>query len=293
MTQRCGDNMQIAASNKTDPDISVEFRDLLESKYGIALEAKKSTLFETRLSVLMVLLRCTTEIELLDKLKNNDEQTIAEKVCDAFATIKTSWFRDKDVWNEIEHKILPELAQSVVNDGRKIRAWSCGCSTGQEPYSLAMMAAGNKTIIPNDNQKDSKIAILATDVSNAALKIARNAEYSRISLFREKFDKSRLHYFEKQGNIYKLKPEIKQLSVFARLNLVDDFSYLGPFHIVMCRNLLTNFTQSFWRSFLDRMSKVMYPGGYLVLGAQEWIFGDNHKFTMIEGHNCLYYRFNG
>jgi chemotaxis protein methyltransferase CheR len=285
--------MQIAANKTIEPDISLEFRELLEFKYGIALEAKKSTLFETRLSVLMVLLRCTSELDLLAKLKNNSEQIIAEKVCDAFATIKTSWFRDKDIWGEIENKILPELADSVVNNGRKIRAWSCGCSTGQEPYSLAMIAAGNKTIMPTPEAKEQNIAILATDVSNAALKIARNAEYSRISLFREKIDKSRLHYFDKQGNIYKLKPEIKQLSVFARLNLVDDFSYLGPFHIVMCRNLLTNFTQNFWRSFLERMSKVMCPGGYLILGAQEWIFGDNEKFTMIEGHNCLYYRFNG
>ena len=285
--------MQIAPNKGTGLDISIEFRDLLESKYSIALEAKKSTLFETRLSVLMVLLRCTSEMDLLQKLKDSDERLIAEKVCDAFATIKTSWFRDKDIWAELENKILPELSESVIKDGRKIRAWSCGCSTGQEPYSLAMLAAGSEKIVSSDDEVDSNIAILATDVSNAALKIARAAEYSRISLFREKFDKSRLHYFEKQGNIYKLKTEIKQLSVFARLNLVDDFSYLGPFHIVMCRNLLTNFSQDFWRSFLDRVSKVMYPGGYLILGAQEWIFGDNHKFTMTEGHNCLYYRFNG
>ena len=156
-----------------------------------------------------------------------------------------------------------------------------------------MVAAENTSIVPNFDDDAAKIAILATDVSNAALKIARTAEYSRIALFREKFDKSKLHFFEKQGNIFKLKPEIKKLSVFARLNLVDDFSYLGPFHLVLCRNLLTNFSQSFWKSFLNRMSKVMYPGGYIVLGAQEWIFGDNNQFTMIEGNNCIYYRFNG
>ena len=285
--------MQIAPNKDTGLDISIEFREILESKYGIALEAKKSTLFETRLSVLMVLLRCTSEVELLQKLQTSDDQTITEKVCDAFATIKTSWFRDKDIWNELETNILPQLSESVISKGRKIRAWSCGCSTGQEPYSLGMVAAGSDNIISSEAGKDPGIAILATDVSNAALKIARSAEYSRISLFREKFDKSRLHYFAKQGNIYKLKQQIKQLSVFARLNLVDDFSYLGPFHIVMCRNVLTNFSQDFWRSFLDRISKVMYPGGYLILGAQEWIFGDNHQFTMTEGKNCLYYRFNG
>jgi len=272
-------------SAKISSDISVEFRSILEKKYGIALEAQKTTLFETRLSVLMVLLRCTSEQELLAKLVDNDEKIIAEKVCDAFATIKTSWFRDKELWAELDKKILPELAEKVASQGKTIRAWSCGCSTGQEPYSLAMLATENNIIVPPSSTDKPKIAILATDISNAALKIARTAEYSRISLFREKFDKSRLHYFEKSGNIYKLKKEIKQLSMFARLNLVDNFSYLGPFHLIMCRNLLTNFSQTFWKSFLKRMSKIMYPGGYLVLGAQEWIYGDNEHFSMIEGDN--------
>ncbi len=109
-------------------------------------------------------------------------------------------------------------------------------------------------------------------------------------MFRGKFDRSKLHYFDKKGNTFALKDDVKKAVQFARLNIIEDFSFLGPFHIVLCRNVLCNFSQQIWREYLDKLSAVMYPGGYLFLGAQEWIFGDSSQFELVEAKNCVYYR---
>jgi len=273
------------------PDEDLDrFSSLIERTCGLVLGREKAYLFSTRLSQLMIQTGCSTVGELYEQVSQSPSSLLLDRVIDAMTTQETTWFRDDPYWTELARNILPTLARTARNESRRLQVWSAACSTGQEPYSLAMLAHEDPAVRTAAAGPGNEIVILATDVSDAALAIAKNGAYSRIAMHRGNLGKRRDVYFSRDGNVWTVIPEIRRLVQFSRFNLKDPIIRNDYYDLVLCRYVLVYFSQEFRRRLLDRLYRAMRPGAILVLGASEGIYGDSENFTLVKGEHCIYYQ---
>ena len=217
---------------------------------------------------------------------------LCEVIYETWTSTETRWFRDPDMWNGLRHEFLPQLVADAREGNRPFRVWSCGCSTGQEAYSMTILAKLAQELSLG-NEGGVPLEVIGTDVSSAALKVAQEARYSRIATMRGGL--TPLHYscFEVKGNVWLLSPKLRQQVTFERLNMIDQFDHLGPLDVVFCRYVLRNFSAQIWHDYLDKVAQILRPGGLLILGQGEWIFEDNSRFSILDDQRGVFYRFNG
>jgi chemotaxis protein methyltransferase CheR len=195
------------------------------------------------------------------------------------------WFRDTHPFDIFKNKLLPELQQG----NGTIRVWSAACSSGQEPYSLSMMV---------DEFKSSKMGVLknpveivATDLSKSMLELCKKAEYDGLSLGRGLVRERLQRHFEPvDGNVWRVKPQIRTRVRFQSLNLKESFIALGKFDVVFCRNVLIYFSADLKVDILRRIHGTLRPGGYLVLGASEGLSGVSEHFKMVQCNPGIIYQ---
>ena len=194
---------------------------------------------------------------------------LADTVVDALLNQETSFYRDTGVL-DLAADVLS--AQRQAEPTRRPRAWSAGCSVGQEPYSLAMLMAERTKV------GDSAPDIVATDVSPAAISRARAGRYSQFEIQRGLPVRRMLQWFDQDGEKWIARADLVRLVSFRRHNLVSEAPPFGLFDLILCRNVLLYFAGDVRRTVFDRLADALRPGGTLILGAGETTIGQTDRF---------------
>jgi chemotaxis protein methyltransferase CheR len=258
-------------------------RETVRRRSGIVLTAEKDYLVTSRLEPLLPKLGSPSLVALAEVLARQPESRAAVEVTDALTTNETLWFRDGKPFELVRTVVLPDLV-ARAEKGRPISFWSAACSTGQEPYSLAILLSEEMPRIGAPPVK-----IVGTDISTAALTRAKEARYSHFEMQRGLSVHRLVKCFDKQGNDWVLKPHLRSMVEFRQTNLLA-LPPLGPFDLVMCRNVLIYFDVETKRRVLEGVAKRMRPGGWLQLGAAETTVGLDSTFVPVAGHPSLYRR---
>ncbi len=264
-------------------------RDYIEKHCGIHLDESKAYLIENRLLTMMIENGCRNYSEFYTKALNDHTHTLRDKIIDAMTTNETLWFRDASPYKILQFELLPSfLKESISGTKKAIRIWSAACSTGQEPYSIAMVI--NEFSRTNPTFHPSKIEIIATDISPTVLFLAKAARYDTLAISRGLPDDFRNRYFEQNGKVWVLKDTIKNMVTFKKLNLQEDFTNLGHFDIVFIRNVLIYFSDEFKKDLLNRIASRLRPDGFLIVGASESVSNYSNIFSMLTHERALYYK---
>jgi len=249
---------------------------------GIALGDDKLYLIRTRLEPIMVANQCATLDELCEKLRTKPTPALCTAVVEAMTTHETLFFRDTTVYDALKSSVLPALLRNRQS-ARTLRIWSAACSSGQEPYSIAIM-------LLEMGYGDWKIEILGTDLSNQILKKAESANYLQIEVNRGLPASLLVKYFTRNGLNWQLKDEVRRMVRFQRCDLRQNLQALGTFDLVLCRNVLIYFEQETRRSILQAIHRLLVPGGYLLLGASETTFNLDDTFIRTTAGGIIAYQ---
>ena len=243
---------------------------LLKERSGLVLAAGKQYLVESRLLPVARKAGLPGLAALVQKLRTRAEPLIAE-VVEAMTTNESLFFRDKAPFEQFRDVMMPALRAARPN--RRIRIWCAAAASGQEPYSLAMCVREMGHEIAG-----WRIEILATDISMEVLERAKAGAYSQFEVQRGLPIALLVKYFSQVGDRWQIAPEIREMVQFRRLNLLQEFSHLGSFDIVFCRNVLIYFDQDTKIRVLENIARTMRQDGYLVLGAAETVIGLTSAF---------------
>lgn len=265
-------------------------RRYIENHCGIHISGNKEYLIESRLASLVGKMGCRGFDDLYFKTRNDPGGKLRDQIIDAMTTNETLWFRDAHVWTTIENRLLPALAEKILG-GRKLRAriWCAGCSTGQEAYSLAICAERVAGKLAARGLRSEHFDIVATDISDSALRIAAAGRYDRISMSRGMRDGYKSLYFSADGAVWVINEELKRRVRFERFNLLDDFDALGFFDMVLLRNVAIYFSDKYKQDLFDRVARTLYPGGAVLLGASESLVGYRMNLERHEDGVVVYY----
>ena len=264
------------------PDDFDFLRKMLKERSGLVLSGEKQYLAESRLLPVARKHDMTTLTELIGKLKSPLAVTLAAEVVDAMTTNETFFFRDKLPFELFRSVVMPAIIEARARE-KRIRIWCTAAATGQEPYSLAMALKGMGAQLAG-----YKVSILATDICAAVLEKAQAGIYSQFEVQRGLPIQLLLKYFTNAGEQWQIAPEIRGMVQFRPLNLLNDFSPLGHFDIVFCRNVLIYFDQPTKADALTRIARQMPADGFLVLGAAETVVGLTDAFKPVTEKRGLY-----
>ncbi|NLI61278.1 MAG: protein-glutamate O-methyltransferase CheR [Clostridiales bacterium] len=270
-------------------------RDYIEKECGIALSKDKTYLVESRLSGILAQSGLDSFEQLYYRLLSQKDRKMKEEVIDAITTNETLWFRDKTPWIILEEVLLPKYIEEMREKKRsKVRIWSAGCSTGQEPYSTAMCI--DRYLVRNnirDISPDS-FEILGTDISRTVLDIAIAGRYDNISIMRGLDSEYKNRYFTNKGRVWELSKEIRDRVQFGQFNLQSSFITLGKFDIVFCRYVAIYFSSELKRQLFDKIIRVLnLPDGVLFVGNSEIFTDHRDSFIRKEHGKGVYYGVKG
>ncbi|MCX7841950.1 MAG: protein-glutamate O-methyltransferase CheR [Clostridia bacterium] len=266
----------------------------IQEKCGIAIGEEKAYLIESRLSKLLVDSNLSSFEELYQKIAVGGDQGITEQVIDALTTNETLWFRDKTPFEIIDNVLMPQYIKEL-REGLKtsIRIWSAACSTGQEPYSIAMCIDNHLARKGIADINLSNFRILATDISKTVLQVARMGRYDSISIMRGMENGYRDRYFKNEGRVWCLDERIKSSVHFQQFNLQNSFVLMGKFDLILCRNVIIYFSEQLKREVMVKIAGALNPDGKLIIGSSE-LFPDYRDYFILEQYNNgVYYRVKG
>lgn len=270
------------------------FRKYIKDQCGISLGEEKAYLIESRLSKFLVKLGLASFEELYMMIIQQKNNALTEDVIDAITTNETLWFRDKFPWNIMESRLLPGYIQDIRAGKRsKVRIWSAACSTGQEPYSIAMCI---DNYLSHHGIKDVTLEhfeILATDISRTVLKIAQMGKYDSISIARGLDIHYRNTYFRQDGRIWTLDERIRNAVQFKQFNLQNSFMALGRFDIVFCRYVIIYFSEEFSKEIFTKIASVLADDGLLFLGNAEVFLNYHGQYDAEQYNHGVFYRVRG
>jgi chemotaxis protein methyltransferase CheR len=256
-------------------------RKLLKERSGLDLSADKQYLVESRLIPLARRAGLSGIAELFQKMKNGADALITD-VVEAMTTNETFFFRDKIPFDHLRDTILPQLVPARTNR-RALRIWSAASSTGQEPYSIAMCLREFGPALSG-----WRIEIVATDLSQEVLEKSKAGIYSQFEVQRGLPIQMLVKYFKQTGELWQLNADIRGMVQHRQLNLLHDFSGLGKFDIIFCRNVLIYFDQDTKIRIFERLSKMLEADGTLMLGAAETVVGISDAFRPSPDKRGLY-----
>jgi chemotaxis protein methyltransferase CheR len=256
-------------------------RKLLKERSGLDLSADKQYLVESRLIPLARKAGLAGIADLVQRMKSGAEGLTSE-VVEAMTTNETFFFRDKLPFDHLRDTILPALLQQRANR-RTIRIWCAASSTGQEPYSIAMCLKEKAQMLSG-----WRIEIVATDLSQEVLEKSKAGIYSQFEVQRGLPIQMLVKYFAQTGELWQLNADIRGMVQHRQLNLLQDFSHLGRFDVIFCRNVLIYFDQETKANIFERLAKVLEPDGTLMLGAAESVVGITDAFRPCQEKRGLY-----
>jgi chemotaxis protein methyltransferase CheR len=257
-------------------------RKLLKDRSGLMLGADKQYLVESRLLPVARKAGAGNLGELVQKLKAPAAERLIVEVVEAMTTNESFFFRDKIPFDHFKETIVPHLL-AARSAQRRIRIWCAAASTGQEPYSLAMMVKEMAGQLAG-----WRIEILGTDLSTEVLEKAKAGIYSQFEVQRGLPITLLVKYFTQVGEMWQISPEIRAMVQYRPLNLLQDFYQLGTFDVVFCRNVLIYFDQPTKVDVLERAARVLEQDGFLLLGAAETVVGLTEAFKPYGDKRGLY-----
>lgn len=264
------------------PEVFVFVRDHVRRESAIVLEAGKEYLVESRLQPVARQLGFTDVDAFVRAVQRTRDRGHLTRIVEALTTNETSFFRDRDPFVALRQDVLPDLA--TRRPGRRLRIWTAACSTGQEPYSVAM------TVKETPEMAGFGVEILGTDLSEEVLSKARRAEYSQLEVNRGLPATTLVRHFQRAGTNWKLDQEIASMVTFSKVNLLHQFDHLGRFDVVFLRNVLIYFDVETKRDILRRLRRVMNPDAYLFLGAAEMTSGIDDGWERLPAGRSSVYR---
>ena len=235
------------------------FKAKLKRLIGIDLSSYKEQIHR-RTHELMSRWGCKTYDDYFDMM-NKDEKKLREFL-DHLTINVSEFFRNKEQWWKLRDKLIPELIQK--RGTKRLKLWSAGCATGEEPYSLAILSAvcGLDAFTP----------VLAADIDQGAIAAAQRAQYRKTQLLNVPPEYLNRYFTRKDENTYEVNADIKRRVTFKRFNMIED-TFGGKYDIILCRNVVIYFTADtkakLYRKFFDALA----PGGYFLVGSTEQIFG--------------------
>jgi chemotaxis protein methyltransferase CheR len=245
-------------------------RKLLKERSGLDLSADKQYLVESRLIPLARRVGLPGIAELVQKIRAGAE-TLTSEVVEAMTTNETFFFRDKIPFDHLREAILPALIKARASR-RTLRIWCAASSTGQEPYSIAMSVKEFAALA------GWRVEIVATDLSQGVLEKSKAGIFSQFEVQRGLPIQMLVKYFTQAGELWQLNAEIRAMVQHRQLNLLQDFSHLGTFDVIFCRNVLIYFDQDTKAGIFDRLGKMLEADGVLALGAAESVVGISDAF---------------
>jgi chemotaxis protein methyltransferase CheR len=216
------------------------------------------------------------------ELQKNPTRELVRDVVEAMTTNETSFFRDRTTFDALEKLILPAVT-GPAKQRRELRIWSAACSTGQEAYSVAMLL--EKAMVPADG---TRIEIVGTDIDRCVLDRARDGIYTKFEIARGLPAEYQTRFFDLAGDGWKVRDKLKRHANFREFNLMNDPAQLGRFDIVFCRNVLIYFDTETKQKVIERLMSRLLPGGFLVLGSAETVFGCEKQLERLGGCGGVY-----
>ncbi len=236
---------------------------MVKERSAIVLEPGKEYLVESRLVPVAQAHGLRDLHALAAAMKTAPNGPLVTDVIDAMTTNETSFFRDIRPFEALRTSIIPELVKVRAAE-RSITIWCGACSTGQEPYSVAMTLAEHFPELGN-----WQVRIIGTDLSATVVKQASRGVYTQLQVNRGVPAPLLVKYFERKGLDWQLKPEVRRMVTFQSLNLLDRWPLLGQLDLVFIRNVLIYFDHATKRGIFERIRQILRPDGYLVLGGAE------------------------
>ena len=253
---------------------------MLKARSGIVIGADKLYLIDTRLGPIIKREGLRDLAELAGKLRPGSP--LERDVVEAMTTNESLFFRDSKPFEALRLRVLPRL-HAARPPGSVLRIWSAAASTGQEAYSIAMIAADQATAMPG-----RKVEILGTDLAREPLERAREGLYSQFEVQRGLPMQMLVRHFAKEDAQWRVKPQLRAAVTFREGNLMADFSALGRFDVIFCRNVLIYFDAPTKRRVLDALARQMAPDGVLFLGGAETVLGLTESFKPVAGESGAY-----
>lgn len=251
---------------------------IARERWGLHLTEKKLPLVSNRLSAFMRHSDFPTVEAYLDHLENDADEEDRLVFFDLLSTNVTSFFRDKPHFDYLEREFYTPLARgNRTTPGKQIRIWSAACSTGQEPYTLAMNAIES---LPTLKEWDFKI--LGTDLSNFAVQQAKAGVYTSDKIDGIPGELLSKHFTKGSGaakDQHTVSKQLRSLVSIARLNLMEPWPFKGQFDVIFCRNVMIYFDAETRRNLVMRFHQLLRPGGILAIGSAETLAGLNTPFA--------------
>ncbi len=265
----------------------LEIAEFVHRTAGINLKDGKKELMRTRLSKRMRTLEFRSFKEYFRYVMNDRTGEEIVFLLDALATNLTSFFREPQHFQFMAKKMLPELeARLRPLNSRRLRIWSAACSSGEEPYTIAMVVLENSPYFAQSND----FKILATDLSTKVLTMAKQGLYGpervrdippqTLAKFFTRVDTGR------GERMYQVSEQMRRLIAFRRFNLMDPLPFKGPVDLIFCRNVMIYFDKETIAALVDKYYRVLGPGGYLFIGHSESLSGFKHPFKYVAP--CIY-----
>jgi len=262
-------------------------RTIVRADSAIALEPGKEYLVESRLATLARQEGVGSIEELIAQARKKPDNGIRYKIVKAMTTNETSFFRDVAPFDALREHVLPDLIAKRATQ-RVLRIWCGAASTGQEPYSLAMLIREHFPALGG-----WKVEIVATDISREVLARARSGRYSQLEVNRGLPASMLVKYFEKDGIHWRVKDAIRDMIVYRELNLIGAWLGVENSDVVMMRNVLIYFDVETKKKILANVRRVMRPDGYFMLGSAESTMNIDEKFRRVQVGRTSCYQIAG
>ena len=262
-------------------------RDIIYSHCGLFFDSDTKYLLEKRLSRRLQLYQLQTfkDYHYFLKYDRKKDQELSD-LMDVLTTNETYFFREAFQLKALTDEILPELKAAKEQKGEKtLRIWSAGCSTGEEPYTIAML------IMEMGCFHGWRVEIVGTDISNRVLQHSRKAVYGKSS-FRTTEDRYVRRFFQEQEDGFRVNDEVRELVTISHLNLFDQnrLALLGKMDVIFCRNVIIYFDQTAKKKVIDIFDRMLHEGGYLLLGHSESLTNISTAFTLRHLKNDMVYQ---
>jgi chemotaxis protein methyltransferase CheR len=257
-------------------------RDLVRRESAIVLQPGKEYLVEARLLPIARQMGLPDVGKLVETVRSRPNPDDTRRIVEALTTNETSWFRDGDPFTALTSTVLPELlaARGPVD---RLQIWSAACSSGQEPYTIAMLL---EDAMPH---AASRVSITATDLSREMVERTRAGRFSQLEVNRGLPAPMLVRHFTRVGNEWEVAPALRRMVTASECNLATPLPRMGPFDVVYLRNVLIYFDLPTKQTILRRVRELMRPDGWLFLGAAETTLGvDDSWERVVLGRSSAY-----
>ena len=265
--------------NVTDFELIAQ---ILKDRSGLALNKDKAYLLESRLNPVARKWSFSGFDELAQAIRKGRDEALLVDVTEAMTTNESFFFRDQTPFDQFRDIVLPHMLETRAAK-RSFRVWSAACSSGQEPYTLAMVLKEHAAMLDG-----WRVEIVATDLSNEILDKAKEGMYSQFEVQRGLPISHLVKHFVQVGDRWQIDDSLRKMVKFQQVNLLGDLSSLGNFDVVFCRNVLIYFDMPTKTRVLDAIADKLPSDGFLYLGGAETVLGTTERFQIMQGQRGIY-----